>query len=149
MPSVLVRSALVLLASTLLIGVHPSPAGADASQLCRSISSIALAPTDVAFGPIIAAKDIWYGMSEWDDPVMLRMVGVLPGYVYLNAMQFGGSLLRVVGGVIEFPMGLFTLFREGAQGWLFRAHADMYALYSAEFGPCPVRIGSSYNSIND
>ena len=149
MPSLLVRSALVGLVSILLTGVHPSPADADASQLCRSISSIVLAPTDLAFGPIIAAKDIWYGMGEWDDPVMLRMAGVLPGYVYLNAMQLGGSLLRVVGGLFEFPMGLFTLFREGAQGWLFRAHADMYALYAAEFGPCPVRIGTSYNSIND
>lgn len=149
MPSALVRSALVLLVSTLLIGLHPSPAGADASQLCRSVSSIVLAPTDLLFAPVIAAKDIWYGMGEWDDPVTLRMAGVFPGYVYLNAMQVGGFVIRVVGGVIEFPMGLFTLFREGAAGWLFYSHADMYALYSAQFGPCPVRIGSSYNSIND
>ena len=89
MPSTLVRSALVLLVSTLFIGLHPSPAGADASQLCRSVSSIVLAPGDLVFAPVIAAKDIWYGMGEWDDPLALQMAAVFPGYVYLNAMQLG------------------------------------------------------------
>lgn len=149
MPSMLFRAALVLLATALLVTHQPSSARADATQLCRSISSIVLAPTDVILGPIIAAKDIRYGMSEWDDPLLLQIVTVVPGYAYLLGMQAGGMVIRVIGGVFELPMGLATLFREGSQGPLFKSQDETWALYSNDFGPCPVRIGSSYNTINE
>ena len=57
MPSMLFRAALVLLATALLVAHQPSSARADATQLCRSISSIVLAPTDVILAPIILAMD--------------------------------------------------------------------------------------------
>lgn len=140
---------LVVLTLALAGAFRPGTAHADAAQLCRSISSILLAPTDVALGPIVAGMDIWYGMQEWDDPMALRIASVVPGFLYLNAMQIGGAIIRVVGGVLEFPRGLVSLFKEGDPGWLFRAHQDARALYANEFGPCPVRIGSSYNTILD
>jgi len=148
MPSALVRFAFVLLGVVLLVGAHPGEARADATQLCRSVSSIVFAPTDIILAPYIAGHDLWYGMVEWDDPLALQ-IGTAPlGYLYLAGMQVGGALIRVIGGVLEFPMGLATVFREGSQGALFRSQDETYAIYSADFGPCPVRIGSSYNTIN-
>ena len=147
MLSVLARIGLFSLTLTLLLGVQPKIAHADATQLCRSVSSIALAPTDILFSPYIAGRDLWYGMTEWDDPQALR-IGTAPiGYLYLNAMQIGGAIMRVIGGIFEFPMGLVTLFREGAERPLFKSQDETVALYSEDFGPCPVRIGSSYQTI--
>jgi hypothetical protein len=150
MPRRLVRSSLLALSiAVVTLGiVLPNPAQADATQLCRSVTSIALAPADVILAPIITAKDIHYGLSEWGDPLMIQIIGIGPGYVYLNAMQVGGALLRMVGGVFEFPMGLFTLFREGSQGSFFRSQDDAWSLIDEELGPCPVKVGLSYNSIN-
>ncbi len=147
MPPVLVRLSLVVFSLGLLIG-PTADARADATQLCRSVSSIALAPTDVLFSPYIAGHDIWYGMMEWDDPLALQIGSAVPAYFYLVGMQVGGAIMRVISGIFEFPMGLAGLFQEGTQGALFRSQDDTYALYSEDFGPCPVRVGSSYNSIN-
>jgi hypothetical protein len=151
MPCLLARSFLLALSiATVMLGVvlAPDTAKADATQLCRSISSIVFAPTDVAFAPFIAAKDIHYGLSEWGDPLPLQIIAIFPGYAYLNAMQVGGATIRLIGGVFELPMGLFTLFREGAQGALNRSQDEAWALVTKEIGPCPIRIGTSYNSIN-
>ncbi len=147
MPRVLARLSLLIFGLALLIG-QPGQARADATQLCRSVSTIALAPTDVLLSPYIAGHDMWYGMMEWDDPLALQIGSAVPAYLYLVGMQVGGAILRVISGIFEFPMGLAGLFREGTQGALFRSQDDTYALYSEDFGPCPVRIGSSYNSIN-
>ncbi len=138
-----------MFAVVLLIGQQPGDARADATQLCRSVSTIALAPTDVILAPFIAGKDMRYGMMEWDDPLALQIGSAPFGYLYLVGMQVGGSILRVISGVFEFPVGLATLFREGAQGALFKSQDETWALYSNDFGPCPVRIGSSYNTINE
>ncbi len=147
MPRVLARLSLLIFGLALLIG-QPGQARADATQLCRSLSTIALAPTDVLLSPYIAGHDMWYGMMEWDDPLALQIGSAVPAYLYLVGMQVGGAILRVISGVFEFPMGLAGLFREGTQGALFRSQDDTSALYSEDFGPCPVRVGSSYNSIN-
>ena len=57
--------------------------------------------------------------------------------------------MRVIGGIFEFIPGMITFFQEGSQPALFRNHDETWALYKADFGPCPVRIGSSYNTINE
>ena len=147
MPPVLARLSLLMVGLALLVA-QPGEARADATQLCRSVSSIALAPTDVLLSPYIAGHDIWYGMMEWDDPLALQIGSAVPGYAYLIGMQVGGAIIRVISGIFEFPMGLASLFREGSQGALNRAQDETYAVYSNDFGPCPVRIGSSYNTIN-
>ena len=145
----LIRTLLLSAAFGLLVGATPREASADASQLCRSISSIALAPFDVAFAPFITAKDMHYGLTEIDDPLAIRAAALVPGYFFLNGMQVGGALLRVIAGTFEFLPGLVTLFQEGSQPALFRNQDETWALYKNDFGPCPVRLGSSYNTINE
>jgi len=141
--------ALLATAFSLGFGMPATSAKADASQLCRSITSVALAPTDVLLGPVIAAHDMHYGLTEIGDALPNQLLGIVPGFFYLNAMQVGGGLMRVLAGALEFPLGLATLFRSGSQQALFRAQIDSYALVSEDFGPCPIRIGTSYNSINE
>ncbi len=148
MPRSFARASLLALFTLCVTWGTPERAQADPTQLCRSLSSIAFAPIDVALAPIIAAKDIHYGLGEWNDPVPLQMLAIVPGYAYLNLMQFGGAVMRVIGGAFEFPRGLATLFREGAQGALFRSQDEAWALISRNVGYCPIRIGTSYNSIN-
>ena len=56
--------------------------------------------------------------------------------------------LRVVAGVLEFVPGLFTLFAETSPDPLFTSQDESQALYSKDWGPCPIRIGVEYNTIN-
>jgi len=142
----------VALAALVLVGVlnaAPSPARADATQLCRSAANLVLAPFDALLGPYIAAKDEYYGLTEIDDPMELKVVGAAPGYVLLVGMQIGGAIFREIAGVFEFVPGLVTLFREGSQPPLYRSQEEAWAMFSEEYGPCPVKFGVSYNTIND
>jgi len=143
------RVALAALVFVGSVGVTPSDAKADASQLCRAGANLVLAPFDVLLGPYIAAKDEYYGLTEIDDPMSLKVAGAVPGYVLLLGLQLGGALFREIAGVFEIIPGVVTLFREGAQPPLFRSAEDAWAVYSENYGPCPVKIGISYNTIND
>ena len=143
------RGAGVALAIAAALATPSSPARADASQLCRAGSNLVLAPMDVGLAPFIAGKDELYGLREIDDPWALKAVAVLPGYVMLLGLQAGGAAFREIAAVIELPMGMVTLFRQGAQPPLFRSQDEAWALYSDDYGPCPVRFGTSYNTINE
>ncbi len=144
-----VRAALLGLALAALVSGAPNVARADSSQLCRAGSNMILAPFDAALGPFIAGKDEYYGLTEISDPDALKAVGAAPGYVLLLGMQLGGSMFREIAALMELPMGMVTLFRDGAQPPLFRSQEEAWALFSEDYGPCPVRFGTSYNTIND
>jgi hypothetical protein len=143
------RVATLVAAALLGLAGTPRPASADATQICRAFMNVTLAPFDAVFSPIITARDMHYGVTEIDDRVYNRILGVIPGYVFLNTVQLGGAVIRVVAGGLEILPGLFTLFREGAQPPLFRAQDEAWSLYSKNWGVCPIRIGSSYNTINE
>jgi hypothetical protein len=144
-----VRALLCGLAFASLVAAVPSPVRADASQLCRGAANLVLAPADVALAPFIAGKDELYGFREIDDPMALKVVGAVPGYLLLLGLQAGGTIFREISALMEIPMGMVTLFRDGAQPPLFRSQQDAWALYNEDFGPCPVHFGTSYNTIND
>ena len=147
-----IRTARAALAALVLAGAlsaAPSPARADATQLCRAGMNLVLAPFDVLMAPYIAAKDEYYGLTEIDDPMGLKIVGAVPGYALLLGMQAGGAIFREIAGVFELIPGMITLFREGSQPPLFRSQEEAWAVYSEEYGPCHVKLGVSYNTIND
>ena len=144
-----VRAALCGMALAAFLGLAPRDAHADATQLCRAGANMFLAPFDFALGPFIAAKDEYYGVTNIDDPDYLKAIGVVPGYILLNGMQLGGSMFREISALMELPMGMVTLFREGPQPPLFRSQEEAWALFSEDYGKCPIRFGTSYNTIND
>jgi hypothetical protein len=148
---VCVRAALFGIALAAFLGLAPGAARADATQLCRAGSNMVLAPFDFVLGPFIAGKDEYYGLTNIDDPDALKAIGVIPGYIMLNGLQLGGSMFREISALMELPMGMVTLFRDGPQPPLFRSQEEAWALYSDEVagGKCPIRFGTSYNTIND
>jgi hypothetical protein len=147
--SICARAALAALVLVGSVALTPGEAKADASQLCRAGSNLVLAPFDVLLGPYIAAKDEYYGLTEVDDPMGIKVAGAAPGYVLLLGMQLGGALFREIAGVFEIIPGVVTFFREGAQPPLYRSMEDAWSLFAETYGPCPVHIGVSYNTIND
>jgi hypothetical protein len=130
-----------------LSSLTPNTASADASQLCRSVTTIALAPTDVLFMPVIVGGDMLMGFEDQDDHWFPLVAGTVPGILWLSGLQIGGAMLRVAAGVIEFVPGLITLPREKSPKPLFTSQDDAEAVLSKEFGPCPIRIGVHYNTI--
>ncbi len=147
--SLTLHTALVALALMAALVGTPGEAKADASQLCRAGANLVLAPFDVLLGPYIAAKDEYYGLTEIDDPMGLKIAGAVPGYALLLGLQVGGAIFREIAGVFEIIPGFVTLFREGAQPPLYRSAEDAWAIFADQYGPCPVKIGISYNTIND
>jgi hypothetical protein len=147
--AITVRSALLGIALAALVGLAPGDAKADSSQICRAGANMFLAPFDAFLGPFIAAKDEYYGITEIGDPKALKVVGAVPGYILLMGMQLGGSMFREMAAIMELPIGMVTLFRDGAQPPLFRSQEEAWALYTNDFGPCPVHFAVSYNTIND
>jgi hypothetical protein len=137
------------LALVLVLASAPKPAYADASGLCRAFSTILFAPTDVVLAPVIAAHDLYYGLTSQGDPLLLQTVGAVPGYLWLLTLQGGGAILRLASGIYEIIPGFFTLFEDGPSTPLNRSQDEAWALYSNDYGPCPVRIGNSYQTINE
>ena len=62
-----------------------------------------LSPIDMMLGPFVAGKDEYYGLTEIDDPMALKVVGAVPGYVLLLGLQTGGSIFRAIAGVGDHP----------------------------------------------
>lgn len=147
--SLSVRTAVLALALMAALSAAPGEARADASQLCRAGANLLLAPFDALLAPVIVSKDMYYGLTEIDDPMGLKIAGAVPGFIFLNGVQVGGAIFREIAAVFEFIPGVVTLFREGAQPALYRSAEDAWALYAEQYGPCPVKIGISYNTIND
>jgi hypothetical protein len=133
---------------TMSFAVAPSPARADAGQLCRSLTTVALAPTDVILAPYIVYGDMYIGYTDYSDHWLALTVGTPPGIVYLHGMQLGGALVRIVAGALEVVPGLVTLFRKDSPKSLFPSLDDAWSEYSADAGPCPIRIGAHWNSLN-
>lgn len=127
--------------------IQPSPARADATQLCRSFTTIVLAPTDILFGPVIAGQDMMVGFEDQDDGWLQVLVGTIPGYLILNYLQVGGATLRIIAGAFEFLPGLATLPTEQAPKPLFTSQDEAEAMVSTDLGPCPIRIGVHYNTV--
>ncbi len=147
--SLSLKAAVLTVAMVAALAGVPGEAKADASQLCRAGANLVLAPFDFLLAPVIVAKDEYYGLTEVDDPMAIKVMGAVPGYVFLLGVQTGGAIFREIAAVFEFIPGIVTLFREGSQPALYRSAEDAWALYAEEYGPCPVKIGISYNTIND
>ena len=130
-------------------GLVPTSAQADAGQLCRSVSTVLFAPTDVIVAPYAIYDDMSIGFEDYSDHWFAIAIGTVPGIAFLGFMQVGGALFRVVGGTIEFLPGLVTLFREDSpRNTLFPSIDDAWSDYSNDFGPCPIRAGVHWNSLN-
>lgn len=130
------------------LGIVSEPAAADASQLCGAVSNIIFAPTDVVLAPYTVIDDMYWGMIDQDDSTLMKATLAVPGFLFLTGVTVGGAIFRVIAGGLEIVPGLFTFFQDSSPRPLFASLADSDAVYSEDFGPCPVKIGVHYNQIN-
>lgn len=146
MSRVLVRAALSLATAGVLLAAAPRSARADPSQLCRAFSTVLLSPTDVALAPYISARDAYGALSAPGEPFRV-WISFLPAYPFFLTIQTGGAVIRAVAGTFEIVPGLIGLASDKAGPPLFAQQDQARQVYSADPGPCPVRVGSSYWSI--
>ncbi len=146
--SLLTRSLLICALSLAAIGLSPNAASADGEQLCRAFSTMFFAPTDILLAPYTVMDDMYWGMVDQDDSTEMKAVLAVPGFVFLTGLTVAGAIFRVAAGGLEIIPGMFTLFQDSSPNPLFTAQDESLAVYSEDFGPCPVRIGVHYNQIN-
>ena len=142
------RSSILACALVATLGLHSTPASADPAQLCRAFSTMLLAPTDLVLGPYVVGEDLYWGLVDQEDPTWMKVAYGPPGYAFLLGLQAGATILRIAAGTLEIVPGLFTFFQDTSPDPLFTSQDESLAVYSEDFGPCPVRIGVHYNTIN-
>ena len=139
------RLSALLGVACLVCALGPASAKADASQLCRSLTTMLLAPTDLILSPYIAGRDQYTRMQDNDDTTGVIVAYTVPGYIFLTGIQVYSSAIRFVAGALEFVPGLLTFFREGSTTPYFYDQHNGKALINEDWGPCPIRIGNSYS----
>ncbi len=138
------RLSALLGVACLVCALAPASAKADPSQLCRAITTMLLAPTDLILSPYIAGRDQYTRMQDNDDTTGVIVAYTVPGYIFLTAIQVYSSAIRFVAGALEFVPGLLTFFREGSTTAYFYDQHNGKAMINQDWGPCPIRIGNSY-----
>jgi hypothetical protein len=144
------RSTRALAASLLLVATStfplfaPTPASASPETLKRSAGNILFAPFDIAVSPFTAGKALYTNMREVDDPLWVRIVFPIPGYVWILGVQIGGGALREVAGLLELVPGLGLLFFEADLDPLFDPAERNEALVDLETPPLRIKLGVNY-----
>ena len=111
--SLLSRIAIVALAA--VVTLSPSLSQAGGQTLKRSVGNITQFPLDILLAPVQAGNRINKNMKETKDPTALKVVMLVPGWVFLTGTNAFGATMRAFAGVFELPPGLFLLFREDAE----------------------------------
>ena len=96
----------VLVALVLLLVGLAGQASASPETLKRSVGNVLFGPLDIAFTPIVSARDVVNNLQNVDDTMGVRIAYTVPGYVWNTVMQVSGGVLRVLTGCIEFLPGL-------------------------------------------
>ena len=96
------RSLFCAVALSLLLvapaGRVPTSAQADAGQLCRSVSTVLFAPTDVIVAPYAIYNDMSIGFEDYSDHWFAIAAGTVPGIAFLGFMHRAVRGVYNVGG---------------------------------------------------
>ena len=141
------RSGLAALAA--LISLAAGSAEASPQTLKRSLSNILCAPFDIALSPIVAARSIALNLQEPEDPLPVRILFPLPGFVWNTGVQVGAGGIRLVAGVLELLPGLGLLFFEKDLDPLFDPAERGDALLDVDTPPLRLKVGIDYTRVPD
>lgn len=111
--SLLSRIAVVAFVGVLTLA--PSLSQAGGQTLKRSVGNLTQFPLDIVFAPVQAGNRIVKNMKTEKDPLALKIVMTVPGWVFLTGTNAFGATMRAFAGVVELPPGLFLLFRKDAE----------------------------------
>ncbi len=107
------RIAIVALAAVLTLA--PSLSQAGGQTLKRSLGNITQFPLDIVLAPVQAGNRLAKNMKTEKDPLALKIVMTVPGWIFLTGNNAFGATMRAFAGVVELPPGLFLLFRKDAE----------------------------------
>jgi len=138
------RSAALVTATLLMLGVASSAAQASPYTLKRSVENMLMSPLDVVMSPIAAGKNVYVGLRDIDDSTAVRIFYPIPGFAWNTMVQAGAGVLRGVTGVIELLPGIGLFFFEPDLQTLFAPAEDNDALVWWENGYFDVKFGVNY-----
>jgi hypothetical protein len=95
-----------LLAAALLLGPMTDPAAASPETMRRGLGNIVGGPLDALLSPIQGGYTLAINLRDIDDTAAVRVVYVLPGWIWLTAMNFGSGGIRAVTGLLEMVPGV-------------------------------------------
>jgi hypothetical protein len=128
----------------LLVAGLAGPASASPETLRRSVSNMLFGPLDVAFTPVVSARNVIYNLENVDDTMGVRVAYALPGYVWNMGVQIGAGTIRVLTGVIEFLPGLGLFFFDADLDPLFSPVERGNALVDIPTPPLNIKFGITY-----
>jgi len=134
----------VLAGLVLLLAGLAGPASASPETLKRSVGNILFGPLDVAFTPVVSARDVINNLQNVDDTMGVRVAYAVPGYVWNMGVQIGAGTIRVITGVIEFLPGLGLFFFDADLDPLFSPVDRAPALVDYDTPPLHFKFGISY-----
>ncbi len=137
------RRAVLAVLLLLLVGLA-GPASASPETLKRSVGNLLFGPLDIAFTPIVSARDVVNNLQNVDDTMGVRVAYALPGYVWNMGVQVGAGTIRVITGVLEFLPGLGLLFFEADLDPLYPVVERAPALVDYDTPPLHFKFGISY-----
>lgn len=134
----------VLAVALLLLVSLAGPASASPETLKRSVSNVLFGPLDVAFTPVVSARNVINNLQNVDDTMGVRVAYALPGYVWNMGVQIGAGTIRVLTGVIEFLPGLGLFFFDADLDPLFSPVERGQALVDYDTPPLNIKFGITY-----
>lgn len=126
------RLALGLLTASLLGPLVAPPALASPDTLRRGVSNIIGGPLDMVLSPITGIMTIATNLQDIDDSTAVKVVYVLPGWIWLSGLNFGSGGIRFFTGALESLPGVFLFPFERDIDTLFDPVDDASALIDME-----------------
>lgn len=126
------------------VTLAPLSAHATGATLKRSVSNMLMAPLDIATAPVTSVRILVNGFQTQDDSTLKRAVYVVPGFVFLNLLTVGGSVLREVSGVLELVPGIVLVASKSDLQPLFAPTNDAAALVDADIVVLRIKFGLDY-----
>jgi len=128
----------------LLLIALAGPAGASPETLKRSVGNVLFGPLDIAFTPIVSARDVVNNLQNVDDTMGVRIAYALPGYGWNMGVQVLSGTVRVITGVLEFLPGVGLFFFHADLHPLSTPAEKAQALVDYDTPPLHVKFGITY-----
>ena len=122
------RLAACALAVALLGPVTTAPAHASPDTMRRAVSNIVGGPMDMLLSPITGILTLARNIQDIEDSTAVRVVYVVPGWVWLTGLNFGAGGIRFFTGTLETLPGFFLFPFETDIDTLFDPVDDAGAL---------------------
>ncbi len=132
------------LVAALMLVAAPGEANATFATLKRSVGNMLQAPLDLALSPIVAAKAVYDNLRDVDDSPGVRFVYPIPGWIFITGVNMGASVLRGIGGVIEFIPGIGLALTDADLTPTFDLVDRTQALVEYETPVIDIKFGNLY-----